>query len=273
MTPVESSVTRAGSIVGAIVLLATLTGSADAQRPAPGTRRPTPDSMTLLQAPSVVTLHDPFDAMLRSYVHAGAVDYAAWGARDLPRLDHYLARLSEVTADSLAPADRLAFWVNLYNATMIRAVCARWREGWRPDADSFAVFRAPLVRVRGGQTSLDFLEREVIRRQSMDPRIHVALVCAARSCPPLSSRAYRGPDLDKVLEGNMRQFVADTTRNRVDTAARTLRLSRLFDWYAADFGGAAAVPDYVGRKLGRDFKGWKVEFLEYDWRLNDAAPR
>jgi len=261
---------RTIGLLVSLALAASPAGTAHAQRPVRG--RPAPESMVLLQAPSVATLHDAWDAMLHAYVHDGVVDYTAWRTHDLPKLDHYLARLSEVNPDSLAPSDRLAFRVNLYNATMIRAVIARWHEGWRPDADSFAVFRAPLVRVRGGTTSLDFLEHEVIQRQSKDPRVHVALVCAARSCPPLLSQAYHGADLDRVFERNMRSFLADPRRNRIDAATKTLHLSRLFDWYAADFGGAAAVPAYVGRKLGRDFRGWKVAFLEYDWRLNDTSP-
>jgi len=59
-------------------------------------------------------------------------------------------------------------------------------------------------------------------------------------------------------------------RNRVDRTHRVLLLSRLFDWHAADFGGAAAVPAYVGHFTGEPCAGWRVEFLDWDWGLAGA---
>ncbi|HEV2104215.1 MAG TPA: DUF547 domain-containing protein, partial [Candidatus Eisenbacteria bacterium] len=222
--------------------------------------------------PALSAAEDGWDALLRAHVHAGRVDYLTLRDRDGAALDSVLARFARVDAAALAPADRLAYWINLYNATMVAAVCARFRAGWTPAADSFDVFHAPLVHAGGTAMSLDELEHRRIRPQAHDPRVHVALNCAARSCPPLRDRAYRGDDLDSVLAANLKRFVDDPERNRVDRAARTLALSRVFDWYADDFGGAAAVPAYVGRVAGVDAAGWKVMFLDYDWRLNLAPP-
>ena len=89
----------------------------------------------------------------------------------------------------------------------------------------------------GDNISLNHLEHEIIRKQFKDPRIHVALVCAAKSCPPLLNRAYRADDLDKVLDENMKRFVTDASRNQIDDEKRELRLSKIFEWYPADFGG------------------------------------
>ena len=102
--------------------------------------------------------------------------------------------------------------------------------------------------------------------------MHVALVCGARSCPPLLNRAYRAEDLDKVLDENMKRFVNDAARNQIDEEKRELRLSKIFDWYAADFGGKDAVPAYLARYAGKDLTGYRVSYLEYDWKLN-ARPK
>jgi hypothetical protein len=253
---------RAAPVAGVLLAAALLAAAPAAVAPAPVAAPPA----------GLAAAEDGWDALLRAHVRAGRVDYLTLRDRDGAALDSVLARFARVDAAALAPAERLAYQLDLYNATMVRAVCDRFRDGWTPAADSFDVFHAPLVHAGGVALSLDDLEQKRIRPQAHDPRVHVALNCAARSCPPLRERAYRGADLDAVLAANLTRFVNDPQRNRVDRAAHTLALSRIFDWYADDFGGAAAVPAYVGRVAGVDAAGWKVTFLAYDWRLNLAPP-
>jgi uncharacterized membrane protein YfcA len=211
--------------------------------------------------------HAAFDSLLRGNVQGELVDYRRIHDRELARLDHYLDRLAAFDPATLPRDERLAFEINLYNASMIRAVIARLDPRWSPSDSGFAVFHEPLVRARGGRLSLDSLEHE-IRARFHEPRIHVALVCAARSCPPLAPRAWRGGDLDRMLEQRWLAFAKDPARNRVDESTHTLRLSPIFKWYAEDFaslGGPAAI---LSRALGRDLRGWKVNWLDYDWSLN-----
>lgn len=230
-----------------------------------------------LEAPAPATsatahLHDDWDAILRAYVRGGRVDYVSLATRDVSKLDRYLRTLAAIQADTLPGPDRLAYWLNLYNATMVRAVCARYREGWRPDTDDFAVFKAPLVRTPDGTMPLDALEHTVLRRREVEPRIHAALCCASVSCPPLQKRAYRGATVDSLLEADMRAFVTDVSRNRFNAATKTMTLSKVFDWYIADFGGADQLPEFLGHFTGRKLTGWKVTYSEYDWALNIVGP-
>ena len=224
--------------------------------------------------PALAAEHDAFDAILRERVSGdGLVDYAAIKAHDAAKLDAYLDHLSRVDVKNLPRDGQLAHFINLYNATMIKAVIDRLRDDYSPAEKDFAVFKEPLVRIAGGKTiSLDELEHGIIRKKFKDPRVHVALVCAARSCPPLLNRAYRAEDLDKVLDENMKRFVNDAARNQIDDEKRELRVSKIFDWYAADFGGKDAVPAYLARYAGKDFTGYRVSYLEYDWKLN-ARPK
>jgi hypothetical protein len=247
------SAARRACAIAALAGLVSSTGSATATTAAP---------------PS----HAALDRLLAAHVQGERVDYLALCGRDRAVLTRYLDTLAAADPARLAPNDRLAFEIDLYNATMLAAVCDRYREGWTPAADDFAVFKAPLVRRAGKAISLNALEHEIIRPTFQDPRVHVALVCAARSCPPLLPRAYRGADVDSLLDANMRRFLADTTRNRIDLRGRRLELSRLFDWYAADFGGAGEVPAFVAKWTGRPVVGWPVTFREYDWALNAVSP-
>lgn len=214
--------------------------------------------------------HDALDEILRSAVHDGLVDYGFVRSQRAEALDGYLARLATVDPASLDRENRLAFYINLYNASVIAAVAGRAGDGYSVAEDDFALFDRPLVRLDGDTVSLDHLEHSIVRPEFGDPRVHAALVCAARSCPPLLDRAYRGADLDATLDSRMRRFLTDGTRNRVDHDARQLHLSSLFDWYADDFGGRDALDDYVDRWLPRDVRGYTVDFLPYDWRLNAA---
>jgi hypothetical protein len=217
--------------------------------------------------------HRPFDDLLARHVRGQRVDYLALRDEDGARLDTYLAALARVDAAALPGDARTAFEVNLYNATVLRAVCDRYRDGWSVAADDFALFRAPLVRTRDGAISLDALEKQRLLPRTRDPRLHVAVVCGARGCPPLPPRAFHAPDLGATLDRLTRAFVLDTSRNRVDPRRRRLALSRIFEWYAADFGGAGAVAAWVGQWRGEDLSGHAVEFRDYDWSLNLASPR
>ncbi len=223
--------------------------------------------------------HSAFDALLRAHVRDERVDYLVLRTRDWAALTAYLDEIASVEPDGLARDDRLAFYINLYNASMIRAAARLYRDvprgtweffGYDEASTSWRVFDDPYVRLDGREISLNALKAIIRSEYPDEPRIHVALVCGARSCPPLIPRAYAGADVDTVLEDRMRHFVTGGTRNRFDHVARTMELSQLFEWYADDFGGRAALPDLIGRSLGRDVSGYETSYLEYDWSLNIA---
>lgn len=212
--------------------------------------------------------HAAFDAILQAAVRGERVDYVAIRDRHAAALKGYLDRLAEVDPTALERDEALAFYFNLYNATMIQAVIDRLTPDWTPAADSFRVFDEPLVRLAARRVSLNQLENEILRKDFQEPRLHVALVCGARSCPPLRDRAYDARTLDATLDENMRSFLASGYRNRIDRRGRTLYLSRIFEWYAADFGGPDGVAAYVDRHVAGDVSDYAVEFIEYHWDLN-----
>jgi len=227
----------------------------------------------------------------------GSVDYRALArSPDWSAVVGTTRGLAAARADELATPDaQIAFWVNLYNALIVHAIVALdIREGVGEIHDFFRCVRY-LV---GGLTfSLLDIEHGVLRQnrpsrnhpspvvapddprlawmvRRFDPRVHFALMCGARSCPPI--RAYRAEHLDAQLDLAARSFVGVDVE--VDRAGATVRVSRLFDWYADDFG--ALVP-WLLRHLdpGAD-REWlaangtlvKIEHRDYDWALNDRVP-
>jgi len=134
--------------------------------------------------------------------------------------------------------------------------------------------------LNGRTISLYDLEHEKIQPLS-EPRIHFAIVCASRSCPPLRSEAYAAARLDAQLDEQARSFINDPARNRFDKATRTAHLSEIFDWYDMDFRAATGstqrfIARYVAdADVARDLAAdrYKLEWIPYDWRLNGIPLR
>jgi hypothetical protein len=187
----------------------------------------------------------------------------------------------------MARADQLAYWINVYNAYTIELINSRReRRSIRDINKRFGItFRSPwaepIVRAGGRTLTLDDVEHTIIRPTYKDPRIHVALVCAAKGCPPLRREAFAGARLDEQLDDQARRFLAQGTKNRVDTATRTVYGSPIFTWYREDFGGTLAgvgafwakyLPDGAARELLRSGQ-FRWEDTDYDWTLNRRVGR
>ena len=164
--------------------------------------------------------------------------------------------------------DRFAFYVNVYNAVVLKTVAERFSPGWTVAENNYGIFDEPLVRLSDRQISLNNLEKDLTWNAFKDPRMHVAFVCAAVSCPPLLNRAYQGATMEKTLDDSMRSWLTRGVRNKVDTSSKTLQLSKIFEWYAKDFGGTDAIVSYVDQWHPGDLTGYTISYLEYDWTLN-----
>ncbi len=216
--------------------------------------------------------HDQLDRVLKARVSAeGVVDYPGLRAgRDRDDLRAYLGQAAAADPGKLSDAEKKVLWINLYNAATIEGVLLESPLESVQDAGGF--FKRVKVNVGGADYSLDDIEHGILRKMG-DPRIHMALVCASRSCPKLRNRAYRAADLDAALDGQARDFLADPARNRFDAAQGTAWLSSIFTWFGEDFDVAphGGVRGFVRRyapaaaALPEDFA---IEFLAYDWSLN-----
>lgn len=221
--------------------------------------------------------HRLFDGVLRDHVARGLVDYPGI-ARDR-RFGDYLALLDRVDPNALPTReDRLAFWINAYNAFAIKGIL----DGFSPRTliGRYRYFIGRAYGVGGRTLNLYDLEQKLLIPDFREPRIHFAIVCASRSCPELRAEAYGADRLEEQLEAAARAFINDPARNRFDRAARVASLSMIFKWFEEDFAAAGgSLLGYVRRYLAdRDLAAdldegrWLVEFLPYDWNLNRVPP-
>lgn len=227
-------------------------------------------SIVLLALLAAAPKHDGFDAILKDYVSDGHVHYV--DIRNKVHFDvyAYLDYLANTDVSLLSREEQLAYYINLYNASVIKGITERWRDGYSPAEKDHQLFKDPLVNVFGGRTiSLNDLENKLIRPTFKDPRVHVALVSGAKSSPPLLSRAYQAADLNETLEETMKRFINDPARNTIDRQNKRVSLSKIFDWYADDFGGKDKVLSYISKYVeGGSVEGYSVEFKDYDWSVN-----
>ena len=187
-------------------------------------------------------------------------------------------------------SQQIAFWINLYNALILHGVI-RYNVSGSMLRD-IGFFRRVAYNVGGMRFSADDIEHGVLRGnrrhpylpfpqfskddprlmmsiEHPDPRVHFALVCGARSCPPISS--YGGENLEQQLDKAAATFV-NGIGVRHEPGENTLYLSRIFKWYAGDFGGKEDALRLVERYFDGpgDITGARVRYLPYDWSVNAA---
>ncbi len=226
--------------------------------------------------------HSTFDALLRKHVVQGMVDYDAFEAsRDFGT---YLDALAMAKPAALDEQERLAYWINVYNAYTIQLINTHGERKSIRNINRTLGFAAKgpwherLVRAGGKVYHLDNVEHDIVRKQWNEPRIHFALVCAAMSCPPLRGEAYTGPTLESQLADQARVFLlASPEKNRVDAKAGKVHASPIYaSYYRDDFGGNDAA---IGRYLAQFHPegaerqlllSGKFDLVEtgYDWTLN-----
>jgi hypothetical protein len=238
------------------------------------------DTPTQAQAAAVPSRpeHTLFDEILRAHVQRGLMDYRDLKAKDAGKLQQYLQQLAAADPTRFASRDdELAFWLNAYNAGVISKVLARY-----PDIKSVmdvkGFFDAKDLKVAGRARSLGEIENQIIRPKFKDPRVHWILVCAAMSCPPLPNRAMEGATLQKQLDAAARFVVNNDKYVQIDQKAERVRLSRIMSWYKQDFvdkhGSLEAfMLRYAepARRKQLEAGKYAIEFMQYDWALNDAG--
>jgi len=234
-------------------------------------------SLPGLSWPAEVVDHSLYADLLNKYVKDGVVNYQGFKNEE-KRLDEYLKVLEGTDTGKLSRNEQLAFYINAYNATTIKLILSGYpgiRSIWDLGSRIFkskSPFRKKIVRIEGKTMSLDDLEHGIIRPRFKDPRVHFAVNCASKSCPPLISEPYQGSILDQQLDDSTRAFLNNAKRNRLE--GNRLHVSKIFKWFEEDFND-----DVVGfflrfadtelkERLMTNRDNIKVKYLDYDWSLN-----
>lgn len=221
--------------------------------------------------------HQIWDEQLHQYVNdQGEVDYANW-VKDSSRLNEYLHLLEQNAPNSRhwTSQQRLAYWINAYNAYTIQIVLRHYPVNSIKDIATglnipfvSTVWDIKFIHIAGKDLDLNNLEHSVLRKQFDEPRIHFAIVCASKSCPYLRNEAYDDAIIEQQLDDQARRFINDGLRNIV--TSKSVQLSKIFKWYGGDFTKKTGLTEYLNKysnvQISNDAT---IEYLEYDWSLNE----
>lgn len=220
--------------------------------------------------------HGIYAELLASHVRGGGVDYAGF-KREEARLDQYLELIERVDPERLPRDEQFAYYINAYNAWTIKLILTAY-PGVKSIKDLGSLFQSPwkkeFVRIRGQNVTLDHIEHDILRPRFRDPRVHFAVNCASKSCPPLLAEPFRGQTLDAQLTRVTAEFLNQPANSRLE--GDRLWVSSIFKWFAEDFN-ADVVGFYLTyaqgelkRKLEAGRGRIEVKYMDYDWSLNGA---
>lgn len=237
----------------------------------------------------------PYADFLGKYVEddpdgLNEVRYADVTDADHQALKDMIARWTARDVKALTAPQKFAFYTNLYNALTLDVVLDHYPvdsirdiQIEQPDQGLFASlssafdigpWSADLVTIDGTELSLDEIEHSILRPMG-DERVHYAVNCASIGCPDLKATPFMAETLDADLDAAARNYInSDRGLRRSETG--NLLASKIFDWYAGDFGGADNIVSYMATYAEGERAEWlnaadaKIAGYRYDWDLNDA---
>ena len=236
--------------------------------------------------------HSPWDRVLKKYVtETGRVDYAALkvGSSELDQYVAAIAARSPVSHPQVFPTreSQLAYWINAYNALVIKAVVENWpTKSVRNLGKLYSFFWARKFVAGGKEYTLNNIE-DILRKKLVEPRIHFAIVCASNSCPRLEREAYTRENTERLLDEAARFYVNEPRNLKIDLAHNRVTLPNILGHYHEDFENhvrahnttATGNPqvDYMrlyanpeNRAVLDKLKNPRVDHFDYDWGINDV---
>lgn len=250
--------------------------------------------------------YDQYAQTLKAFVDdAGMVNYKRL-KQNRTLLDIFaleMTRLDPKTFQNWSENQKIAFWLNAYNALTLKAIIDNY-----PIKSSFfksriypknSIRQIPGVwskikfKIMRKDVTLSHIEHKILRKEFDEPRIHMAMVCAALSCPPLRNEPYAAEKLDHQLKDQTKKFLADPGKFKIDLKKNKVYLSAILKWFADDFLAKYApkkpipgqsksvsavlnfITEYCDQSTAEYLKTgkFKVEYLKYDWSLNELKKK
>lgn len=211
-------------------------------------------------------LHKEFDELLQKHVSiSGAVSYEGF-KKDVGILDSYLTALSKSVPDKTTNHnEKLAYWMNAYNAFTIKLVVNKYPVSSIKDISS-KPWDIKFILLGESTYSLNDIEHTILRKMG-DPRIHVGINCASVSCPELSNRAFTAVNVNSELDKLVKAFLLDRSKNKINE--NEVGLSKIFSWFKDDFTTKGTLVDWINKYSDVKVKSTaKISFLKYNWNLN-----
>ncbi|NEQ59524.1 MAG: DUF547 domain-containing protein [Moorea sp. SIO4A1] len=233
--------------------------------------------------------YDDYATVLKTHVNKKAlVNYQELqkNPEQLETFNTSLGAVDTSTYQSWDEAEKIAFLINAYNSFTLESIIDQ-NPLKKSIRDIKGVWKGREFSIAGESKTLDNIEHKTLRTQFNEPRIHMALVCAAISCPPLRNEPYTGEKLDQQLDDQTQKFIVSPHGFRIDRQKDTVYLSSIFKWFGEDwkktygvddkFTGNAnqrAVLNFISDYLSSEDQeyleqgNYKIKYLNYDWSLN-----
>ena len=210
--------------------------------------------------------HSIWDNLLSKYVsNKGEVNYKGF-IKDKKLFKEYLAHLSEnEPTDNWTKEERLAYWMNVYNAFTIKLITDNY------PVNSIKDIKDPwdkrFFKIGSKWRNLNEIEHKILRKMN-DPRIHFGINCASFSCPTLHNRAFTATNVNIILDSLASAFINNPNHNTI--AKSNVKLSKIFKWFSKDFKTNGSIIDYLNKYSSTVIdSNAKITYKEYNWSLNE----
>ena len=220
------------------------------------------------QAQSLNAFMDETDAFLKAQVVSGKVNYKGLSQNNAA-LKSLVRQIAKMKVNTLSANEKKAFYINAYNISVMDGIVENYPAPSPLKIEGF--FDGLQHRIGGRNMTLNDLEKKELLKATGDEKLHFVLVCAAVSCPPLASFAYRPEKLEAQILERTRLALNDSEFIRVNHKKKVVALSEIFKWYAGDFAGkAASLIEYLNKFRTEAIPAdYKTDYYPYDWTLND----
>ena len=228
----------------------------------------------LLSLPPTLENYNSLDLVLKNYVDSlGRVNYNGI-LKNPNNLNDYFKFIEKISPKNKpsyfkTKNEKTAYWINAYNALIIKLMIENPNKNILEISFGHAIW---LTRFKVGEemVSLYEIEHKILKKLN-DPRVHFAINCASKSCPPLGRRIFIGEKLDLQLDEKTTQFINDENHVKFDHLNKIIYLNKIFKWYKKDFKN---VKRFIIKYLKEDIdysliKNYKIIYLNYDWSSNN----
>jgi len=210
--------------------------------------------------------HAGWNTLLQKHVSAtGVVNYKGF-IQDKAAFDLYLNALyTHVPADDWSVPEKLAYWMNAYNAFTVKLITDNYP--LKSIKDLKDPWGQRLFKIGKKWYNLNEIEHQILRKMG-DPRIHFGINCASFSCPPLLNKAFTPVNVDTTLEQLAITFVNDNQRNTI--TKNSIQISKIFQWFSKDFKTKGTLIHFLNQySKTKIASNAKKSFIKYNWALNE----
>lgn len=235
---------------------------------------------------------DTHSSLLQKYVDSDRyIHYADWkkSPQDLQSLKTVLTAMTQADTTSMSLDGKKAFYINAYNAMTIDLVLNHYEETLGGTGTPYPTARS--IRnignlddkvwdfykwqIGGQSVSLNDIENKILRPMG-DARIHFAIVCASKGCPPILNKAFTEQTINQTLDQVSDDFVNSERNTKISVEKNEIKTSRILEWFSQDFiNSYGSVKNFLAKfsqtTSADQIQRMKLEYNIYDWLLNESS--